>query len=110
MPQVQLTPPQYHSQPLNTGDSSERGVTPKGLIEAVNAMMTELYATVAGQEQSILQLKSFTVATQPDPTASAGQMIYVSDGANGAAIAAFSDGAAWLRCDDRTEITAEPAA
>jgi hypothetical protein len=33
-------------------------------------------------------------------------MIYVSDGAAGLPIAAFSDGTNWLRCDTRAVISA----
>lgn len=43
MSQTVLAPPLNNSQELNTGDASERGVTPKGLVDAVNSMMTELY-------------------------------------------------------------------
>lgn len=39
--------PQYDSQEFNTGDSSERGDSPKAVTTKLNAMMTELYDSVA---------------------------------------------------------------
>jgi len=35
-----------------------------------------------------------------------GVLVYVQDGANGAATYAFSDGTTWLRCDTRANISA----
>ena len=35
-----------------------------------------------------------------------GVMVYVQDGANGSAIYSFSDGATWLRCDTRANVSA----
>lgn len=49
---------------------------------------------------------TFTVATVPDATLSEGGMIYVSNGANGAAIIAFSNGTDWLRVDTRGALSA----
>lgn len=49
---------------------------------------------------------TFTVATVPDATLSAGGMVYVEDGANGAPIIAFSNGTDWLRVDTRGVIQA----
>jgi len=34
-----------------------------------------------------------------------GVMMYVQDGANGAAVIAFSDGTSWLRCDTLANIS-----
>jgi hypothetical protein len=49
----------------------------------------------------------YTVATAPSAAqATAGAMIYVSDGAAGLPIAAFSDGTNWLRCDTRAVTSA----
>lgn len=47
MAQTTLVGPQNDAQELNTGDSSERGWSPKKIIAAINAMFTELYASVA---------------------------------------------------------------
>ena len=52
-----------------------------------------------------VRLPSYTVATVPAAAAHVGSLIYVSNGAAGVPIVAFSDGAAWLRVDTRTGIT-----
>lgn len=44
MAQTTLQGPQYHSQEFNTGDSSERGHSPKKIVDDINTMFTELYA------------------------------------------------------------------
>ena len=43
--------------------------------------------------------ETFTVATVPTANTNTGGQIYVSNGANGSPIIAFSNGSAWLRCD-----------
>lgn len=43
--------------------------------------------------------ETFTVATVPASNVNIGGMIYVSNGANGSPIIAFSNGTAWLRVD-----------
>lgn len=54
--------------------------------------------TITGtMTQDISVVGTYTVATVPDVVA--GGIIYVSDGAAGSAILAFSDGADWLRSD-----------
>jgi len=50
------------------------------------------------------RLPIYTIATAPAASAHTGSMIYVSNGAAGLPIVAFSDGAAWLRVDTRTVI------
>lgn len=55
---------------------------------------------------SRLQLAEYTVATAPDATERAGDVIYVSNGAAGSAILAFSDGTDWLRADTAAAIAA----
>ena len=40
-----------------------------------------------------------------DATTNEGVLVYVQDGANGAATYAFSDGTTWLRCDTRANIS-----
>lgn len=44
MAQINLKPPLYSSQELNTGDGTERGDSPKFIVDSVNTMMAELYA------------------------------------------------------------------
>lgn len=50
--------------------------------------------------------QSFTVATVPAASGSTRGIIYVSNGANGSPILAFSDGTDWLRVDTRGVIQA----
>lgn len=51
----------------------------------------------------IVGLGTFTVATLPDPVW--GGIIFVSDGAGGVPVLAFSDGTNWLRSDTRAVIS-----
>jgi hypothetical protein len=41
-------------------------------------------------------------------TASAGTLVYVSDGASGSAVYAFSNGTEWLRCDNLSFVSPTP--
>jgi hypothetical protein len=50
--------------------------------------------------------ESFTVATVPSAADNPRGMIYVSNGAAGNPIIAFSNGTDWLRVDTRTAISA----
>lgn len=109
MAQVTIKGPSSHSQPFNTGDvSDERGWGPKRIVDALNAMLDELYAGIANADAFTatettvaadrpLVLPAYTAGTLPDPVA--GGMIYVTDGAEGSPILAFSDGVGWLRSD-----------
>jgi hypothetical protein len=47
---------------------------------------------------TLVEFKAYTVATVPS-AATAGQMIYVSNGAAGSPVMAFSNGTNWLRVD-----------
>ena len=61
--------------------------------------------TITGtMTQDISVVGTYTVATLPD--AVAGGIIYVSDGAAGSAILAFSDGTDWLRSDTGAAVAA----
>ena len=54
-----------------------------------------------------IKLPTFTVASAPSASAAgAGTLIYVSNGAAGDAILAFSDGTDWKRSDTGATITA----
>lgn len=47
-----------------------------------------------------ITVPTYTVTTANALTSkAAGTIIYVSNGANGAAVVAFGNGSAWLRCD-----------
>jgi uncharacterized protein YaiE (UPF0345 family) len=54
---------------------------------------------VTGDVVGLVQVPTYTVATAPSAASIAGSLIYVSDGAAGSAILAFSDGTDWLRSD-----------
>jgi len=55
--------------------------------------------------QSTVVPATYTVANAPDASAAnAGALIYVSNGAAGDPILAFSDGTDFLRCDTRAAI------
>jgi hypothetical protein len=53
----------------------------------------------------LVEFKAYTVATVPTAVP-AGQMIYVSNGAAGSPIMAFSNGSGWLRVDTGGSIAA----
>lgn len=55
---------------------------------------------------SPLKLKTYTVATVPAAASNARNLIYVSNGAAGAAVVAFSDGTNWKRVDTLANISA----
>ena len=61
----------------------------------------------AGDVIGAIKLPTYTVASAPSAaTAGAGTLIYVSNGAAGAAILAFSDGTNWKRSDTGATIAA----
>ena len=51
-------------------------------------------------------LTPYAVDTAPDATANEGGIIYVTNGAAGSPVLAFSDGTDWLRCDTLAAISA----
>ena len=54
-----------------------------------------------------IKVPTYTVATAPSAaSAGAGTLVYVSNGAAGSAILAFSDGTDWLRSDTGAAIAA----
>jgi hypothetical protein len=54
-----------------------------------------------------IQVPTYTVATAPSASAAgAGTVVYVSNGAAGSAILAFSDGTDWKRSDTGATIAA----
>ena len=55
-----------------------------------------------------ITLPTFTVATAPSAEGLAGTIVFVSDGAAGDPIIAFSDGTDWKRSDTGATITAAP--
>lgn len=58
------------------------------------------------ERRTALLGKSFTVATVPSAADYPRQWIYVSNGAAGSPVMAFSDGTTWKRCDTLAAISA----
>jgi hypothetical protein len=61
---------------------------------------------VTGNVTGTIQLTSYTVAGVPSASANARRLIYVSNGAAGSPVVAFSNGTNWLRCDTLATISA----
>ena len=59
-----------------------------------------------GDVVGLVQVPTYTVATAPSAADIAGAIAYVSDGAAGSPILAFSDGTDWLRSDTGAAIAA----
>lgn len=55
---------------------------------------------------NLTKLRTYTVATVPAVASNARVLIYVSNGAAGAPIVAFSDGTNWKRLDSLANISA----
>jgi len=73
--------------------------------EAIMANSISTGVAYADPAVTLVQFQAYTVATVPS-AATAGQMIYVSNGAQGDPIMAFSDGTNWLRVDTKAAIAA----
>lgn len=58
-------------------------------------------------EADVVQYTGYAVADLPPAEAWEGALLYVTDGAEGDPIMAFSDGTNWLRCDTRAEVSTE---
>lgn len=64
--------------------------------------------TDGGSGGGALRVGTYTVATLPSAsTAGAGTIVYVSNGAAGSPVLAFSDGTNWLRCDTLAAVSDE---
>lgn len=64
--------------------------------------------TVDDSGGGALRVGTYTVATLPSAsTAGAGTIVYVSNGAAGSPVLAFSDGTNWLRCDTLAAVSDE---
>ena len=57
-----------------------------------------------GNVAGVITSTSYTVATVP--SAAAGKIIYVSNGANGAPVVAFANATTWYRCDNLGALSA----
>jgi len=57
-------------------------------------------------ECTTIKFASFAVADLPSASGWANTVVFVTDGAAGAPVLAFSDGTNWLRCDTRAAVSA----
>lgn len=62
--------------------------------------------TMTGNVTGSVTLPTYTVAGVPAAASNARTLIYVSNGAAGSPVVAFSDGTNWLRCDTLAAISA----
>lgn len=73
-----------------------------GPVTSLNGFVGALTGSVVGA----VQLPTYTVASAPSAASIAGTMIYVSNGAAGSPVVAFSDGTNWKRVDTLATISA----
>ena len=66
----------------------------------------ENYVPSVAQNKGVVGLSIFTVANTPAATTYTGGIIYVSNGAAGSPVVAFSNGTNWLRVDTLAAISA----
>lgn len=106
MAKIELFAPDSHAKsPATRDETPENGWSFKRVVDAINAMMTEIYAAIGTIGSTAPgPLDEYDVAGVPDATGNARKMIYVSDGADGDPIVAFSDGTIWRRVDTNDEI------
>ena len=78
-----------------------------GPVTSTNGFIGPITGAVTGDVTGAIKLPTFTVATAPSAvTAGAGTMIFVSNGAAGSPVVAFSDGTDFLRADTLAAIAA----
>ena len=71
-----------------------------GPVNSTNGFEGDITGNITGNVAGTITLTSYTVTSANALAAkTAGKVIYVSNGANGAAVVAFGNGSAWLRCD-----------
>lgn len=61
---------------------------------------------LTGNVVGSIVLPTYTVSGVPSASANARRLIYVSNGAAGSPVVAFSNGTNWLRCDTLAAISA----
>jgi len=77
-----------------------------GPVTSTNGFVGAVTGDVTGDVVGLVQVPTYAVATAPSAASIAGSLIYVSDGAAGAAILAFSNGTDWKRSDTGGTIAA----
>lgn len=61
--------------------------------------MTKRVVRMGGRRTGAVSLPSYTVAALPVASGQTGRLVYVTNGAAGTAVAAWSDGTNWKRAD-----------
>jgi len=77
-----------------------------GPVVSTNGFSGDVTGGVTGNVVGSIKLPTYTVAGAPAATGLAGTLIYVSNGAGGSPIIAFSDGTNWKRSDTGATISA----
>jgi hypothetical protein len=78
-----------------------------GPVTSTAGFVGDVTGDVTGNVVGAIQVPTYTVAGAPSASsAGAGTLIYVSNGAAGSAILAFSDGTNWKRSDTGGTIAA----
>ena len=78
-----------------------------GPVNSTAGFVGDVTGDVTGNVVGAIQVPTYTVAGAPSASsAGAGTLIYVSNGAAGSAILAFSDGTNWKRSDTGGTIAA----
>lgn len=73
-----------------------------GPVKSDNGFIGDFTGNVVGA----VQVPTYTVASAPSAASIAGTVIYVSNGAAGSPVLAFSNGTNWLRVDTLATISA----
>lgn len=73
-----------------------------GPVKSDNGFEGDMTGNVTGA----VTLPTYTVSGVPSASANARTLIYVSNGAAGSPVVAFSNGTSWLRCDTLAAISA----
>lgn len=77
-----------------------------GPVTSTNGFVGSVTGNVTGSVVGSVQLPTYTVSGVPSASANPRTLIYVSNGAAGAPVVAFSNGTNWLRCDTLANIAA----
>lgn len=73
---------------------------------SVYSGVTKSREVINNLETTTVKFSAFDVADLPDAADWANTVVFVSDGAAGSPILAFSDGTDWLRCDTGAAVAA----
>jgi hypothetical protein len=77
-----------------------------GPVTSQNGFVGDVTGAVTGNVTGSVVLPTYTVSGVPAASTNARRLIYVSNGAAGSPVVAFSNGTNWLRCDTLAAISA----